>query len=81
MLEDAETGFTNAPEEEEHDERSDANARREACRAVIAQIVSKAACIKVCFGKKRERELRFEAIFGTRIERRRRRRRRRNFFI
>ena len=36
MLEDAETGFTNAPEEEEHDERSDANARREAlCRAVI----------------------------------------------
>ena len=80
LLEDAETGFTNAPEEEEHDERSDANARREACRAVIfAQIVSKAACIKVCFGKKRERELRFEAIFGTRIERRRRRRR--NFFI
>ena len=54
MLEDAETGFTNAPEEEEHDERSDANARREACRAVIAQIVSKAAFIKVCFvlGKK-----------------------------
>ena len=53
LLEDAETGFTNAPEEEEHDERSDANARREACRAVIfAQIVSKAACIKVCFGKK-----------------------------
>jgi hypothetical protein len=36
LLEDAETGFTNAPEEEEHDERSDANARREAlCRAVI----------------------------------------------
>jgi len=80
MLEDAETGFTNAPEEEEHDERSDANARREACRAVIAQIVSKAAFIKVLVGKKIERELRFEAIFGTRIERRRRRRRR-NFFI
>jgi hypothetical protein len=33
-MEDATTGFTNDPEEEEHDERSD-NARREACRAVI----------------------------------------------